>query len=127
MYSETTRDIKVSVVPEFLEKNSNPNKKVFAFAYTVTIENKGSHRVQLLERHWIINSGGHQMAEVVGPGVVGEQPALQSGEAYQYSSSAVIENPFGSMLGSYTFRDAEGKFFEVRIPEFDLVYPMYLH
>lgn len=65
------------------------------------------------ERHWIITSAGKHFAEVVGPGVVGQQPTIGAGESFEYSSSAVIEDPIGTMQGSYTFRAQDGKFLTV--------------
>jgi ApaG protein len=127
IYSTVTRDIRVSVLPEHLEDRSDPAASVFAFAYAVRIENLGTETVQLLERHWIINSNGEHFAEVVGPGVVGEQPTLKNGGVFEYSSSAVIQHPVGSMHGSYTFRSANGDFFQVSIPKFDLFYPVMIH
>lgn len=126
-YSEVTRGIKVSVRPEHVEESSDPEAEVFSFSYTVRIENLSAETVQLLERHWIIMSNGVRIAEVVGPGVVGVQPILAPGERYQYTSSAVIQDPVGSMEGSYTFKSLTGKFFEVKIPTFDLVYPVVIH
>lgn len=127
MYSSITNHIRVTVEPEYIPAQSRPKKSVFAFAYTVTIENLGSEAVQLLERHWIIHSGLQQFAEVVGPGVVGEQPILDAGHSFQYTSSAVIEDPTGSMRGTYTFRSEDGKFFDAEIPQFDLYYPEVIH
>lgn len=126
-YSEITRDIKVSVRPQHIEENSEPDNDVFTFAYTVRIENLGSEPVQLLERHWLIMSNGVRIAEVVGPGVVGLQPSIAPGGIHEYSSSAVIQDPVGSMEGSYTFKTDGGKYFEVKIPRFDLLYPVMLH
>lgn len=127
MYSETTNDIKISVLPNHVEESSNPTESVFAFSYTIRIENVGPKTVQLLERHWVIMSGGAQLAEVVGPGVVGEQPVLEAGQSYEYTSGAVIHDPVGSMHGEYTFRAVSGEFFQVNIPKFDLLYPLVVH
>lgn len=127
MYATTTSGIKVTVEPEHLIDSSSPGDDVFAFAYNVKIHNLRSDRVQLLERHWIIMSGDEQMAEVVGPGVVGEQPVLDAGEIFEYASGAVIKDPIGSMEGTYTFRADDGEFFEVVIPRFELLYPMVVH
>ncbi|MCB0310741.1 MAG: ApaG domain, partial [Bdellovibrionales bacterium] len=79
VYSEITNDVRVSVSCEPLLANSDPARNVFAFSYTITIENLSPETVQLLERHWIIRSNEQQLAEVVGPGVVGEQPVLEPG------------------------------------------------
>ena len=126
-YSQVTRDIRVSAVPSALLDESDPAKNVYAFSYTITLENLGSVSAQLMERHWIIFSGEKQLAEVVGPGVVGKQPTLDKGQKFTYTSGAVIHEPYGAMQGSYTFRSAEGTFFEVAIPRFDLLYPVIIH
>jgi len=127
LYEEITQDIKVCVVPEPLEESSDPGSNVFSFAYTVVLENMGADTVQLIERHWIINSGGEQIGEVVGPGVVGEQPFLAPGQTFKYTSGAVIHDPVGNMKGTYTFKRPNGNFFEVMIPRFDLVFDEVLH
>ena len=100
---------------------------MFAFGYTIRIENLGSDAVQLLERHWKVMSAEVQIAEVVGPGVVGEQPVIEAGQTFEYRSGTVLNDPIGWMEGSYTFRATGGSFFQVRIPRFDLFYPMVLH
>lgn len=126
-YSETTRDVRISVRPQHVPDSSEPDNDVFTFAYTVRIENLGPESVQLLERHWLILSNGMRIAEVVGPGVVGVQPVIAPGGSHEYSSSAVIQDPIGSMEGSYTFKTLAGKYFDVKIPKFDLLYPIMLH
>ncbi len=127
LYTEITNQVRVTVSPAHIEDGSDPDNKIFAFSYTIKIENFSQEKVQLIERHWIVNSGSMPIAEVVGPGVVGEQPMIGSGESYTYSSGAVIHDPIGSMYGSYTFRSETGKFFDVTIPKFDLHYPLIVH
>ena len=126
-YSEITNQIRVSVRPKAIKKDSDPVGGVYAFGYTVKIENLGSETVQLLERHWVVKSAEVQIAEVVGPGVVGEQPVLEAGQIFEYTSGAVLNDPFGCMEGSYTFRADGGNFFQVRIPRFELLYPVVFH
>ena len=126
-YTETTEQIKITVVPAAIEKNSDPMNGSFSFSYTVKIENLGDKTVQLLERHWVVLSADVQIAEVVGPGVVGEQPVLEPGQTFEYTSGTVIQDPIGAMYGSYTFRSKEGKFVSVKIPKFDLHYPIMVH
>lgn len=126
-YQQTTDNIRILASASHLSQNSEPGNGIFAFSYTIKIENLGSETVQLLERHWVIYSNGVRIAEVVGPGVVGLQPVLAAGESHQYSSSAVIQDPHGSMEGTYTFKNMSGKYFEVKIPKFDLLYPVILH
>lgn len=126
-YSETTKEIRISVHPSAVLEDSSPVEGKYAFSYTVTIENLGAPTVRLLERHWIVIADGEPFAEVVGPGVVGELPELGKGESYTYSSGTVINSPVGSMYGSYTFRADSGEYFEATIPTFDLVFPTVLN
>ncbi|RMG41626.1 MAG: Co2+/Mg2+ efflux protein ApaG [Candidatus Dadabacteria bacterium] len=121
-YVQKTRDISVSVTPQFIESESDPLENVYVFAYHVVLENTGDQTVQLLNRHWIVMSGGIQIADVKGEGVIGEQPVLEPGDTHQYTSWTVIRDPFGSMYGTYTFRSARGEFFDVKIPRFNLIH-----
>jgi ApaG protein len=89
----------------------------------VAIENQSGDTVQLLERHWIIESAGEQTGEVNGAGVVGVQPVLRPGERFEYTSSTVIKDPIGAMQGSYLFKRGEADFVTVQIPRFKLLYP----
>ncbi|MEY4668995.1 MAG: hypothetical protein RL518_1694 [Pseudomonadota bacterium] len=122
-FTETTASITVSVEPTPLEEESRPQEGAFVFAYTVTIENHSHDTIQLLERHWIIESAGEQTGEVNGAGVVGVQPILQPGERFEYTSSTVIPDPIGAMYGTYMFRKRDGEFLTVQIPRFKLLYP----
>jgi len=120
-YKQTTRGITVTVSPAFLEDRSDLANGIYAFAYVVTLENCGEHRVQLINRHWRIYSGGMQIADIKGEGVVGQQPVLVRGSPYKYTSWTVIHDPIGSMEGLYTFLSDAGEFFDVSIPRFDLL------
>lgn len=122
-YVEVTRDIRVTVAPEFLENNSNIEDGQYSFAYHVRIENLGSETVQLRDRHWLIFSAGEQIGEVIGPGVVGYQPTLAEGQHFEYTSGAVIKDAIGYMEGTYTFAGQDGRLFEVIIPRFHLLHP----
>lgn len=122
-FSETTAKITVSVEPAPIPEESDPTAGTFVFAYTIHIENNSDDSVQLLERHWLIESAGEQIGEVTGPGVVGVQPVLEPGESFEYTSSAKIKDPVGSMRGSYVFRRKSGGMFTVQIPRFKLLYP----
>ena len=125
--SRETNGIRVTVQPEFLEKQSEPDNGSYAFSYTVTIENLSDDTVQLLRRHWCVNSGGAEFLEVKGDGVIGEQPVLESQNGFRYTSGTVIKDPVGSMHGKYTFQTKGGESFEVEIPRFDLIYPHLVH
>jgi ApaG protein len=117
----------VSAVPHYLAEQSAPEADRYVFAYTVTIRNTGEVAAQLLSRHWIITDGEGRVHEVRGAGVVGEQPVLQPGEAFEYTSGCPLATPVGSMRGSYQCVAADGTEFEAPIPEFVLSVPRSLH
>jgi ApaG protein len=121
--TETTPDISVTVETMPIEEESRPSEGVFAFAYTIRIENRSSDTVQLMERHWVIESADEKIGEVVGPGVVGVQPILEPGQHFEYTSSTVIKDPVGAMKGMYIFNRKDGGFFSVQIPRFVLIHP----
>jgi ApaG protein len=120
-------EFSVQVVPRYLPEQSDPDESRYLFAYTVTIRNTGEVAAQLLSRHWIITDGDGQVEEVRGPGVVGEQPMLQPGQAFQYTSGCPLATPVGSMHGSYQCIAEDGTAFEATIPEFVLSAPRALH
>jgi ApaG protein len=122
-FSETTAKITVSVEPAPIPEESDPTAGSYVFAYTIHIENNSDDSIQLLERHWLIESAGEQIGEVTGPGVVGVQPILEPGQSFEYTSSAKIKDPVGAMRGSYVFRRKSGGMFTVQIPRFKLLYP----
>src|SRR5215472_7708968 len=101
MYSETTRSIKVTVKPVYLEDRSSPAEARYVWAYHVRIENRGKETLQLRNRHWKITDSHGRMQEVRGPGVVGEQPVLGPGESFEYTSGTPLPTPSGIMVGSY--------------------------
>ena len=115
-------EIAISVSTEFLPEQSETAKSLFAFSYTIRIVNEGKMTVQLLNRHWRVFSGGRQIADVKGEGVVGEQPILQPGEAFEYESGTLLHDPIGHMSGSYTFVDEYGTFFDIPIEEFSFIH-----
>jgi ApaG protein len=123
MYSETTRSIKVTVRPVYLEEQSSPADGQYVWAYQVRIENQGSETVQLRKRHWRITDGMGRMQEVRGPGVVGEQPIISPGESFEYTSGTPLQTPSGIMVGSYEMETRQGESFEVAIPAFSLDSP----
>jgi len=117
----------VTVSPRFLAEQSDPDNGRYLFAYTIRILNSGEVSAQLLSRHWIITDANQHVDEVRGPGVVGEQPQLAPGEAFEYTSGCPLETPFGSMRGSYQCVAEDGTHFEVPIAEFLLTVPRTLH
>ena len=123
MYSATTREIRVSVEPIYLDEQSAPEDAHYVWAYHVKIENEGSGTVQLLTRHWRITDGMGRVQEVKGAGVVGEQPTLAPGESYEYTSGTPLPTPSGIMLGTYGMRSEQGERFDIEIPAFSLDSP----
>lgn len=123
MYSEITRSIRVTVRPEYLAQQSQPGERRFVWAYHVRIENEGVETVQLRTRHWQVTDAQGRLQEVRGPGVVGEQPVLRPGDAFEYTSATPLPTPSGFMVGSYGMVTAAGEAFEVRIPAFSLDSP----
>jgi ApaG protein len=120
-------DVKVDVKTTYIAEQSDPDTDRYVFAYTVTIHNEGSVAAKLLTRHWIINDANGNVQEVHGEGVVGEQPYLNPGESFQYTSGTVIETPVGSMEGSYQMLAEDGTPFDAQIPAFTLSLPNKLH
>lgn len=123
MYSATTRSIKVTVEPLFLEDQSSPADRHFVWAYRVRIENGGDETVQLRRRHWRITDGMGRIQEVRGPGVVGEQPVLAPGQTFEYTSGTPLSTPSGIMVGTYQMETGSGEQFDVDIPAFSLDSP----
>ena len=127
MTSELEAKVNVTVEVNYLKRESNPIANSYAYAYTVTINNNSSRWCQLLNRHWIITDAEGRTEEVQGEGVVGEQPMLDAGEMFRYSSYAVIETPIGSMHCHYDFQEEEGSRFLVPIPAFSLSQTALVH
>jgi ApaG protein len=123
MYSTTTKAIRVSVKPIFLDDQSTPSEDHYVWAYQVTIENTGSGTVQLINRHWRITDAQGRMQEVKGEGVVGEQPRLGPGQLFEYTSGTPLNTPSGLMMGSYEMEDERGQRFDIDIPAFSLDSP----
>lgn len=119
--------ITVTTQVDYLPEQSDEAKDRYVFAYTITIKNTGTMTAQLISRHWIITDALQQVQEVRGLGVVGEQPVLKPGEAFQYRSGTAMATPMGNMRGSYQMTAEDGHPFEVEIPEFLLSIPRILH
>jgi ApaG protein len=123
MYRATTRDIQVTVTPRFLDDRSDPDGGQYFWAYTVEIANRSLITVQLKTRHWKITDAFGRTQEVRGPGVVGEEPVLDPGESFEYTSGAPLPTPTGFMAGSYRMITDQGEAFDVEIPAFSLDSP----
>lgn len=120
-------DIRVKVATDYIDEQSEPDSDRYVFAYTITISNNGDVAARLMSRHWVITDANGKVQEVSGDGVVGEQPHLNPGERFQYSSGAVIETPVGSMQGLYRMQTDTGSRFDALIEPFTLAVPGLLH
>ena len=120
-------NIEIEVKATYLPSQSDVPNSQYAYAYTITITNKGGSGVQLRTRRWLIEDETGNVEEVVGEGVIGQQPYLSPGESFEYSSGAVISTETGSMKGSYGMINDDGKRFDAEIPEFVLSEPYTLH
>ena len=119
--------IEIEVRTLYLDSDSNPGKNQYVFAYTITIMNTGGTAAQLLTRHWVIRDANGKVQEVQGDGVVGEQPLLKPGEAFQYTSGTMLETPMGTMGGNYGMVTDLGEAFTAPIADFLLSTPRTLH
>lgn len=120
-------EFRVTVKTQYLAEQSEPESAHYAFAYTITIANTGQVGAQLISRHWVITDANNDIEEVRGLGVVGQQPFLNPGEQFEYTSGAVLKTPQGSMAGTYFCVAEDGAQFEANIPEFVLSVPRMLH
>jgi ApaG protein len=115
-----TQGIRITVHPEYLGVQSDPDRRRFVFAYHVRIENVGKQSAKLLTRHWRIHDGIGEDIEVEGEGVVGEQPLIAPGKVHEYQSFCVLKSSNGHMEGAYRFVRADGTTFQAEIPRFNL-------
>ncbi|MBB5373703.1 Co2+/Mg2+ efflux protein ApaG [Acidocella aromatica] len=120
----TTHDITVEVQVFYLADQSKPDSGEFFWAYQITIVNNGRFAVQLLRRSWRITDAHGRLQTVHGEGVVGEQPVIQPGEAFEYTSGVPLSTPSGFMAGQYHMRAIpSGAQFDIEIPAFSLDSP----
>lgn len=115
--------IVVSVRTQYLEEQSILEESRYVFAYHISIKNQGGEAATLRTRHWFIADGNADVQEVKGDGVIGEQPTIEPGETYQYSSGCVLKTEVGSMRGYYVMESDEGILFHATIPVFTLSLP----
>ena len=123
MYQAVTRNIAVSVTPQFLPDRSSPENGYYFWAYTIEIRNQGPETVQLKTRHWRITDANGKLQEVRGPGVVGEEPVLEPGESFEYTSGVPLPTSSGFMVGTYSMVTPAGEQFDIDIPAFSLDSP----
>jgi ApaG protein len=120
MYRALTRNIEVTASPRYLPERSSPESGQFFWAYTIEISNRGLETVQLKTRRWQITDANGHVQEVRGAGVVGEEPVLEPGDSFEYTSGVPLTTPSGFMVGSYGMVTAGGEAFEIDIPAFSL-------
>jgi ApaG protein len=126
--SEAVTDgLRVEVEAEYSEEHSQPSNNQWFFLYTIRISNEGEETCQLISRHWVIRDATGKVEEVRGPGVVGEQPVLEPGDAFEYTSGCPLATPFGSMEGTYQMVTADGDAFDAQIARFELREPRAIH
>jgi len=121
--SPSDNKIRVEVETSYVDEQSDPNERRYVFSYTITIRNEGAVPARLLKRHWIITDANGKVEEARGDGVVGEQPHLQPGQGFRYTSGAVLETPVGAMQGTYEMIDDDGQRFDAPIQPFRLAMP----
>ncbi len=119
--------IAIDVYPSYIAHQSNPGEHKYAFAYTIRITNTGTEAAKLLSRHWLITDANGKIEEVRGEGVIGKTPYLKPGEAFTYTSGALIETAVGVMQGKYTMLSDTGEQFDAPIAQFTLSIPRTLH
>ncbi len=127
MYRATTRGVQVTVTPRFSPERSDPDRSQYFWAYTIEIVNLGIETVQLKSRHWIITDALGRVQEVHGAGVVGEQPVLQSGAHFEYTSGVPLPTATGIMEGTYSLMTEAGELFSADVPPFSLDVPGAVH
>ncbi len=122
-YAATTRGIEVTVEPVFLEDQSDPGQPLGSGPTRCGSEH-GRETVQLLRRTWRITDAHGRTQVVRGEGVVGEQPLLEPGESFEYTSGTPLDTPSGFMSGTYHMVVPQtGEPFDVAIPAFSLDSP----
>lgn len=127
MSNTLTRGIRILVKPRYLAEQSEPAAGQYLFAYHITIRNEGLETAQLISRHWVITNGEGKVDEVRGPGVVGHQPVLKPGEAFEYTSGCPLNTPVGTMHGAFHMITDRGEKFDARIEPFRLAMPSALN
>ena len=127
MYSATTRNIEVEVEPQYLEEHSDPTERRYVWAYTIEVHNNSREEVRLRSRHWAITDANGRVEVVNGPGVVGEQPLIEPGRSFRYTSGCPLSTSSGIMVGQYEMETPDGARFKVDIPAFSLDLPGEVH
>lgn len=122
-----TFGVRVRVEARYSPEHSDPRRSEWFFLYTITLTNEGADTCQLLTRHWVIENATGKVEEVHGPGVVGEQPVLEPGDSFEYTSGCPLDTPFGTMEGTYQMIREDGSTFDAEIARFTLREPTAVH
>ena len=120
MYRAITRNIQVTATPRYVAERSEPDQGRHFWAYTIEVANLGRETVQLKARHWVITDANGRTEEVHGAGVVGEEPVIEPGKSFEYTSGVPLQTPSGFMVGSYGMITDDGEHFDIDIPAFSL-------
>lgn len=120
--SALSQQIKIDVLTQYL-KDRLPEEDKYAFAYKIVIRNNTNEQVQLINRYWLITDANGKKTEVRGPGVIGQQPVIDVGKSYQYTSGAILDTPVGTMQGYYEMQGSDGQLFQASIDVFSLAVP----
>lgn len=123
----STPSVQIDVQTKYLDNQSDPANRQYVFSYTITVVNQGDEAVQLMTREWTINDADGKVTQVSGDGVVGQQPVIEPGKTFTYTSGTVLTTPLGSMQGRYGFSDTQGAISKVEIAPFRLAVPHLLH
>tara|TARA_B100000579_G_scaffold380736_1_gene348834 strand:+ start:314 stop:691 length:378 start_codon:yes stop_codon:yes gene_type:complete len=116
-------NIRIKVTTNYLKEQSAPDENRYVFSYAINIKNLGSNSAKLISRQWIITDSNGNIQEVNGDGVVGQQPNINPGEEFTYTSGTIIKTPVGTMEGRYFMEDMNNKSFEAPIAPFTLAVP----
>jgi ApaG protein len=127
MESEKKYSVAVAAKAFYVEDQSDADKNHYVFGYTIRVTNTGTVAAKLVSRHWVITDSNHRVEEVRGLGVIGQQPTLEPGQSFEYTSGCPLATPVGTMRGEFEMVGVDGHKFEARIPEFTLSVPRVLH
>ena len=127
MADKTRYEVTVTTRSRFIPEDSDPKNGRYVHRYTITITNTGTIAAQLMKRHWIITDENNVIQNVRGLGVISNQPVIEPGKSFEYTSGTIFSTPLGTMRGTYQMHAADGTVFEAEIPEFTLTPPRVLH
>ena len=123
MIKTSTRFTKIEVSPNYVPSRSDLSKPIFFFSYHIKITNISNDTIQLHSRYWNITDGHGNVEEIRGPGVVGRQPHIKSGETFEYTSYCPLPTNFGVMHGYFEMINNNGTIFNAKISPFRLTTP----